>query len=69
MNIMESTSSEKSVIENSTICENGESVKKSEIKLVGLFKSNSWKATLALVLVCKYKMNFHFVYDELIFNY
>lgn len=50
---MESASNEQTVTKNSRICEN---VKKSEIKLDGFFKSNSWKATLVIVLVRKYEI-------------
>lgn len=48
---MESASSDKTVIKNSRICENEQSVKQSDIKSDGFFKSNSWKATLVIVLV------------------
>lgn len=53
---MESASIEKTVIQKLKICENAEGVTKSEMKSDGFFKSNSWKATLAIVLVRKYKI-------------
>lgn len=48
---MESASSEKTVIPKLKIC---------EMKSDGFFKSNSWKATLVIVLVRKYSI-FHFI--------